>query len=156
LYHIVVKNKIENMKIKIINGPNLNLLGRRQTDIYGTNDFSSFLNKLQEKYPEIELDYYQSNVEGEIVNMIHEVGFSYDGIIINAGGYTHTSISIADALVAVETPAIEVHITNILAREEYRHMSFIAHACSGSIMGFGLDSYRLGLEGLIEIVRRKK
>ena len=144
------------MKIKIINGPNLNLLGRRQTDIYGTNDFSSFLNKLQEKYPEIELDYYQSNVEGEIVNMIHEVGFSYDGIIINAGGYTHTSISIADALVAVETPAIEVHLTNILAREEYRHMSFIAHACSGSIMGFGLDSYRLGLEGLIEIVRRKK
>jgi len=144
------------MKIKIINGPNLNLLGRRQTDIYGTNDFSSFLNKLQEKYPEIELDYYQSNVEGEIVNIIHEVGFSYDGIIINAGGYTHTSISIADALVAVETPAIEVHLTNILAREEYRHMSFIAHACSGSIMGFGLDSYRLGLEGLIEIVRRKK
>ena len=144
------------MKIKIINGPNLNLLGRRQTDIYRTNEFSSFLNKLQEKYPEIELDYYQSNVEGEIVNMIHEVGFSYDGIIINAGGYTHTSISIADALVAVETPAIEVHLTNILAREEYRHMSFIAHACSGSIMGFGLDSYRLGLEGLIEIVRRKK
>ena len=156
MHYIVVKNKIENMKIKIINGPNLNLLGRRQTDIYGTNDFSSFLNKLQEKYPEIELDYYQSNVEGEIVNMIHEVGFSYDGIIINAGGYTHTSISIADALVAVETPAIEVHLTNILAREEYRHMSFIAHACSGSIMGFGLDSYRLGLEGLIEIVRRKK
>ena len=144
------------MKIKIINGPNLNLLGRRQTDIYGTSDFTSFLKKLQEKYPEIELDYYQSNVEGEIVNMIHEVGFSYDGIIINAGGYTHTSISIADALVAVETPAIEVHLTNILAREEYRQMSFIAHACSGSIMGFGLDSYRLGLEGLIEIVRRKK
>jgi len=144
------------MKIKIINGPNLNLLGRRQTDIYGTSDFISFLNKLQEKYPEIELDHYQSNVEGEIVNMIHEVGFSYDGIIINAGGYTHTSISIADALVAVETPAIEVHLTNILAREEYRQMSFIAHACSGSIMGFGLDSYRLGLEGLIEIVRRKK
>ncbi|MCD6565630.1 MAG: 3-dehydroquinate dehydratase [Bacteroidales bacterium] len=144
------------MKIKIINGPNLNLLGRRQTDIYGTSDFISFLNKLQEKYPEIELDHYQSNVEGEIVNMIHEVGFSYDGIIINAGGYTHTSISIADALVAVETPAIEVHLTNILAREEYRQMSFIAHACHGTIMGFGLDSYRLGLEGLIEIVRRKK
>ena len=144
------------MKVKIINGPNLNLLGRRQTDIYGTSDFSSFLKKLQEKYSEIDLDHYQSNVEGEIVNKIHEVGFSYDGIIINAGGYTHTSISIADALVAVETPAIEVHLTNILAREEYRHMSFIAHACSGSIMGFGLDSYRLGLEGLIEIVRRKK
>jgi len=144
------------MKIKIINGPNLNLLGRRQTDIYGTSDFMSFLKKLQEKYPEIEIDHYQSNVEGEIVNKIHEVGFSYDGIIINAGGYTHTSISIADALVAVETPAIEVHLTNILAREEYRQMSFIAHACSGSIMGFGLDSYRLGLEGLIEIVRRKK
>jgi len=144
------------MKIKIINGPNLNLLGRRQIDIYGTSDFMSFLKKLQEKYPEIEIDHYQSNVEGEIVNKIHEVGFSYDGIIINAGGYTHTSISIADALVAVETPAIEVHLTNILAREEYRQMSFIAHACSGSIMGFGLDSYRLGLEGLIEIVRRKK
>lgn len=144
------------MKVKIINGPNLNLLGRRQTDIYGTSDFMSFLKKLQEKYPEIEIDHYQSNVEGEIVNMIHEVGFSYDGIIINAGGYTHTSISIADALVAVETPAIEVHLTNILAREEYRQMSFIAHACRGSIMGFGLDSYRLGLEGLIEIVRREK
>lgn len=144
------------MKVKIINGPNLNLLGRRQTDIYGTSDFMSFLMKLQEKYPEIEIDHYQSNVEGEIVNMIHEVGFSYDGIIINAGGYTHTSISIADALVAVETPAIEVHLTNILAREEYRQMSFIAHACHGTIMGFGLDSYRLGLEGLIEIVRRKK
>lgn len=144
------------MKVKIINGPNLNLLGRRQTDIYGTSDFISFFKKLREKYPEIEIDHYQSNVEGEIVNKIHEVGFSYDGIIINAGGYTHTSISIADALVAVETPAIEVHITNILAREEYRHMSFIAHACCGTIMGFGLDSYRLGLEGLIEIVRRKK
>jgi 3-dehydroquinate dehydratase-2 len=144
------------MKVKIINGPNLNLLGRRQTDIYGTSDFISFFKKLREKYPEIEIDHYQSNVEGEIVNKIHEVGFSYDGIIINAGGYTHTSISIADALVAVETPAIEVHITNILAREEYRHMSFIAHACRGTIMGFGLDSYRLGLEGLIEIVRRKK
>ncbi len=144
------------MKVKIINGPNLNLLGRRQTDIYGTSDFISFFKKLREKYPEIEIDHYQSNVEGEIVNKIHEVGFSYDGIIINAGGYTHTSISIADALVAVETPAIEVHITNILAREEYRHMSFIAYACCGTIMGFGLDSYRLGLEGLIEIVRRKK
>jgi len=144
------------MKVKIINGPNLNLLGRRQTDIYGTSDFISFLKKLKEKYPEIEIDHYQSNIEGEIVNKIHEVGFSYDGIIINAGGYTHTSISIADALVAVETPAIEVHITNILAREEYRQMSFIAHACCGTIMGFGLDSYRLGLEGLIEIVRRKK
>ena len=144
------------MKIIIINGPNLNLLGRRQTDIYGTSDFNSFLKKLQEKYPAIEIDHFQSNIEGEIVDKIHDVGFSYDGIIINAGGYTHTSISIADALVAVEAPAIEVHITNILAREEYRQMSFIAHACCGSIMGFGLDSYRLGLEGLIEIARRKK
>lgn len=144
------------MKVKIINGPNLNLLGRRQTDIYGVSDFKSFLKKLQEKYTGIQIDHYQSNVEGEIVNKIQEVGFSYDGIIINAGGYTHTSVSIADALAAVETPAIEVHITNILAREEYRHISFIAHACHGTIMGFGLDSYRLGLEGLIEIVRRKK
>lgn len=144
------------MKVKIINGPNLNLLGRRQTDIYGVGDFKSFLKKLQEKYPGIQIDHYQSNVEGEIVNKIQEVGFSYDGIIINAGGYTHTSVSIADALAAVETPAIEVHITNILAREEYRHTSLIAPACHGTIMGFGLDSYRLGLEGLIEIVRRKK
>ncbi|MCH7657827.1 MAG: type II 3-dehydroquinate dehydratase [Bacteroidetes bacterium] len=144
------------MKVKIINGPNLNLLGRRQTDIYGVSDFKSFLKKLQEKYPGIQIDHYQSNVEGEIVNKIQEVGFSYDGIIINAGGYTHTSVSIADALAAVETPAIEVHITNILAREEYRHTSLIAPACHGTIMGFGLDSYRLGLEGLIEIVRRKK
>lgn len=144
------------MKVKIINGPNLNLLGRRQTDIYGVSDFKSFLKKLQEKYTGIQIDHYQSNVEGEIVNKIQEVGFSYDGIIINAGGYTHTSVSIADALAAVEAPAIEVHITNILAREEYRHISFIAPACHGTIMGFGLDSYRLGLEGLIEIVRRKK
>ena len=144
------------MKVKIINGPNLNLLGRRQTDIYGTNDFMSFLKKLREKYPAIMIDHFQSNIEGEIVNIIHEVGFSYDGIIINAGGYTHTSISIADALDAVETPAIEVHISNILAREEYRQISFISNACHGTIMGFGLDSYRLGLEGLIEIVRRKK
>lgn len=144
------------MKVKLINGPNLNLLGKRQTDIYGTNDFNSFLKKLREQYPDIEIEHFQSNIEGEIIDMIHEIGFSYDGIIINAGGYTHTSVSIADALYAVETPAIEVHLTNILAREEFRHVSFIAQACRGSIMGFGLDSYRLGLEALIEIYRRKK
>lgn len=144
------------MKVKLINGPNLNLLGKRQTDIYGTNDFNSFLKKLREQYPDIEIEHFQSNVEGEIIDMIHEIGFSYDGIIINAGGYTHTSVSIADALYAIETPAIEVHLTNILAREEFRHVSFIAQACRGSIMGFGFDSYRLGLEALIEIYRRKK
>lgn len=143
------------MKVKIINGPNLNLLGKRQPDIYGSSDFKSFLKKLKEKYPDIEIEHYQSNVEGELINMIHEIGFTYDGIIINAGGYTHTSVSIADALFAVETPAVEVHLSNTLAREEFRHVSFISQACKGSVMGFGLDSYRLGLEALIEIYRRK-
>ncbi|UCG27401.1 MAG: 3-dehydroquinate dehydratase [Bacteroidales bacterium] len=139
------------MKIQIINGPSLNLIGKRQTDLYGVTSFDEFLEKLKTKYSDIQIDYFQSNVEGEIINKIHEVGFSYDGIVINAGGYTHTSVSIADAISAVEVPVAEVHITNILGRDEYRHVSFIANACLGSIMGFGLDSYRLGIEAILEI-----
>lgn len=139
------------MKIQIINGPSLNLIGKRQTELYGETPFNEFFEKLQNKYNNIQIDYFQSNVEGEIINKIHEVGFSYDGIVINAGGYTHTSVSIADAISAVEAPTVEVHITNILDRDEYRHVSFIANACRGSIMGFGLDSYRLGIEAILEM-----
>lgn len=137
------------MKIQIINGPNLNLLGKREKSIYGDESFESYLQTLQSNYPGHQIDYYQSNVEGEIINKLHEVGFSYDAIIINAGGYTHTSVAIADAIAAINTPVIEVHISNILSREEYRHTSLIAPQCRGSIMGFGLDSYRLAVESLL-------
>ena len=119
--------------------------------MYGDTPFDSYLEDLKKKYNDIEIDYFQSNIEGEIVDKIQEVGFTYDGIVINAGGYTHTSVSIADALAAVDTPAVEIHITNILGRDEYRHVSFVANACSGSIMGFGLDSYRLGIEAVLEM-----
>lgn len=139
------------MKIQIINGPNLNLVGKRQTGLYGEMSMDEYLDYLRKSFSDIQIDYFHSNIEGELVDKIQEVGFSYDGIVINAGGYTHTSVSIADALAAVETPVVEVHITNILARDEYRHVSFIANACKGSIMGFGLDSYRLGIEALIGI-----
>ena len=136
------------MKIQIINGPNLNLLGKREPDHYGTASFDDYLPILKEHFADIQFDYYQSNIEGMIIDKIQEVGFSYDGIVINGGGYTHTSVSIADALRIVTAPVIEVHISNILAREEYRHISFIANACRGSIMGFGLDSYQLAIEAL--------
>lgn len=136
------------MKIQIINGPNLNLLGKREKEIYGEVDFDKFLRLLKEHFEDIEIEYYQSNVEGEIINKIHEVGFEYDGIILNAGGYTHTSVAIADAITAVKTPTVEVHISNIFAREEYRHVSLIGSKCIGSISGFGLDSYRLAIESL--------
>jgi 3-dehydroquinate dehydratase-2 len=139
------------MKIQIINGPNLNLIGKRQPSMYGETTFDSYLEDLKQKYPDIDIEYFQSNIEGEIIDKIQEVGFTYDGIVINAGGYTHTSVSIADALSAVDTPAVEIHITNILGRDEYRHVSFIANACKGSIMGFGLDSYRLGIEAILEM-----
>ena len=139
------------MKILIINGPNLNLLGVREKSIYGEQSFEDYLAKLRKRYAEVEIDYFQSNVEGEIINKLHEVGFSIDGIILNAGGYTHTSISIADAVKAIHVPVIEVHISNILAREEFRHISFISPNAKGSIMGFGLDSYRLAVESLLEI-----
>lgn len=140
------------MKILIINGPNLNLLGKRETDIYGAMDFDKFLTLLNDHFEEIEIDYYQSNVEGEIINKIHEIGFDpesfRDGIVLNAGGYTHTSVAIADAIAAVKTPVVEVHISNVFAREEYRHISLIGPKCLGSISGFGMDSYRLAIESL--------
>lgn len=135
------------MKIFIINGPNLNLLGKRETEIYGDVSFEEYLTKLKSRFSNFEIDYFQSNVEGEIINKIHETGFDYDGIILNAGGYTHTSVAIADAIKSINTPVIEVHISNILSREEFRHKSLIGPYCKGSIMGFGLASYRLALEG---------
>ena len=142
------------MKISIINGPNLNLLGRREPDKYGSITFEDYLTSLRTRYPDIEFGFFQSNIEGEIIDEIHKKGFSSDGIILNAGGYTHTSVAIADAVASVKAPVIEVHITNISAREEFRHISLIARNCSGSIAGFGLDSYRLGVEALIE--KRRK
>ena len=136
------------MKIQIINGPNLNLLGTREKDIYGNINFEKYLDVLHEHFNDIEIDYYQSNVEGEIINKLHETGFSYDGILLNAGGYTHTSVAIRDAIKAVNSPVVEVHISNVFAREEFRHTSLIAPNCIGSISGFGMDSYRLAIEGL--------
>lgn len=141
--------KFEVMKIQIINGPNLNLLGVREKSIYGNTDFESYLIDLRNRYPVVEIDYYQSNVEGEIINKIHEVGFVNDGIVINAGAYTHTSIAIADAIAAVKSPVIEVHISNVYKREEFRHHSMLAASCRGVIAGFGMDSYRLAIENII-------
>jgi 3-dehydroquinate dehydratase-2 len=134
------------MKIIIINGPNLNLLGIREKAVYGKETFDSYFLKLKSKYPEVDLSYYQSNIEGELINKLQETGFNFDAIILNAGGYTHTSVAIADAIAAIQTPVIEVHISNILSREVFRHTSLIAAKCRGSISGFGLDSYRLALE----------
>jgi len=136
------------MKIQIINGPNLNLLGKREKEIYGEVDFEKFLKLLKDHFEDVEIDYYQSNIEGEIINRIHDVGFEYDGIVLNAGGYTHTSVAIADAIASVKSPVVEVHISNVFAREEYRHVSLIGAKCMGSISGFGLDSYRLAIESL--------
>ena len=137
------------MKILIINGPNLNLLGVREKNIYGDQSFETYLAQLRKRYPAIDIEYFQSNGEGAIIDKIHEVGFSFDGIILNAGGYTHTSVAICDAIKAITTPVVEVHISNIFSREEFRHTSFIAPNAKGSIMGFGLDSYRLAIESLI-------
>ncbi len=138
------------MNILIINGPNLNLLGKREKSIYGEKNFDDFLADLQQRYASHQITYFQSNIEGEIIDKIQEAGFSCDGIILNAGAYTHTSIAISDAMRAVPAPVIEVHISNIHAREEYRHKSMIAAAACGSIIGFGLNSYRLAMEALIE------
>lgn len=143
------------MKIEIINGPNLNLLGRREPEKYGPSSFEEYLSELKSRYPGIIFSFYQSNVEGEIINEIHKSGFATEGIILNAGGYTHTSVAITDAIAAIDSPVIEVHITNILAREEFRHTSLIGRNCKGSISGFGLDSYRLAVEALIEMKRKK-
>ncbi|WP_395805470.1 type II 3-dehydroquinate dehydratase [Daejeonella sp.] len=137
------------MKIQIINGPNLNLLGVREKSIYGDSNFETYFEELKSKYSIIELDYFQSNVEGEIINKLHEVGFNYDGIILNAGGYTHTSVAISDAIAGINTPVVEVHISNIYAREEYRHISLTGKNCKGVLTGFGLNGYRLALESFL-------
>ena len=136
------------MKILILNGPNLNLQGRRDTDIYGTMTFDDYLESLRARYPQDEIELMQSNVEGELINAPHASAGVYDGVVMNAGGYTHTSVAIRDAIAAISTPVVEVHISSILAREEFRHVSMLAPVCRGSIMGFGLDSYRLGIEAL--------
>lgn len=134
------------MKILIINGPNLNLLGKREPEVYGSTTFEDYFGELKSKFGSLDLEYYQSNVEGELIDKIHEVGFSYNGIVINAGAYTHTSVALRDAIAGIETPVIEVHISNTHQREEFRHHSYISPVCKGVILGFGLDSYRLALE----------
>ena len=144
------------MKIAIINGPNLNLLGNREPDKYGSISFESYLKELHSRYQDISFDYFQSNIEGEIINELHRKGFNKcDGIILNAGGYTHTSVAIADAIAAIKVPVIEVHITNVASREEFRHTSLIGRNCIGTISGFGLDSYRLAVKALIYKYREK-
>lgn len=137
------------MKIMIINGPNLNLLGRREPEIYGSNSFEAYLDELRKKMPDVNIDYYQSNIEGELINKMQEVGFTYDGIVLNAGAYTHTSIALQDCIRSLKAPVVEVHISNVHKREEFRHKSMISCACLGVICGFGLDSYGLAIEGII-------
>ncbi|MEI2754998.1 MAG: type II 3-dehydroquinate dehydratase [Chitinophagaceae bacterium] len=137
------------MKIAIINGPNLNLLGKRETDIYGNISFDQFFNSLKEKFPAVAISYFQSNVEGELVNELQKVGFEYDGIILNPGGYTHTSVAIGDAIAAIKAPVIEVHISNVHVREEFRKLSHVSGKAIGSIFGLGLKGYELALEWLL-------
>lgn len=134
------------MKILIINGPNLNLLGKREPNIYGSNSFEGFFKTLEQDFPQLELSYYQSNHEGALVDKLHEVGFSYEGIVMNAAAYTHTSVAIGDAIAAISTPVVEVHISNVHAREAFRHHSYMSKHCAGVIVGFGLESYRLGIQ----------
>lgn len=134
------------MKLLILNGPNLNLLGTREPEIYGNQSMESYFSALQNKYPTINLEYYQSNVEGEIINKLQEVGFDYDGILLNAGGYTHTSVAIRDAVSAIKTPVLEIHISNIYARESFRQISLLSEVCKGTISGLGIDGYLLGIE----------
>jgi 3-dehydroquinate dehydratase II len=134
------------LKIIIINGPNLNLLGKREPEIYGSMSFEVYFESLKEKFPEVELYYYQSNIEGKLIDKIHEVGFSFDAVLLNAGGYTHTSVAISDAIAGVKTPVLEVHISNIYKREEFRHKSIISKECIGMISGLGLMGYELGIE----------
>lgn len=137
------------MRIQIINGPNLNLLGIREPEIYGARTWETYLKVLRNRYPQVRIDYYQSNLEGEIINKIQEVGFDRDGIVLNAGAYTHTSVAILDAIKSVSTPTIEVHISNVHQREEFRKHSMISVGCMGVISGFGLDSYRLAIEAIL-------
>lgn len=138
------------MKILIINGPNLNLLGKREPEVYGNRGFEEYLDELRQSFKGTDIDYFQSNVEGEIINALHGTDGKYDAVLLNAGGYTHTSVAIADAVGAISTAVIEIHISCILAREEFRHKSLIAPKCKGSIMGFGLDSYRLGILSVLK------
>jgi 3-dehydroquinate dehydratase-2 len=137
------------MKIIIINGPNLNLLGKREPEIYGNQDFETYFEKLKTKHPSVELNYYQTNIEGEIINKLQEVGFTYDGIILNAGAYTHTSIGIGDCVKAITTPVVEVHISNTFSRETFRHQSYISPNANGVIIGFGIKSYELALQSFL-------
>ena len=142
------------MKIAIINGPNLNLLGKREPNVYGSQSFENYFEQLKRQYPQHTFVYYQSNVEGEIINYLHEIGFDFDGIILNAGAYTHTSVAIGDAVKSIQTPVIEVHISNTSARESYRHQSYLSPVCRGVIFGFGLDSYRLAVEAFVNETKR--
>lgn len=137
------------MKIAVINGPNLNLLGKREPEVYGSQDFEAYLDHLRTAFSQVQIDYYQSNVEGELITAIQEFGFSHDGIILNAGAYTHTSIGMGDAVAAIKAPVIEVHISNTYSRESFRHQSYIAPKAKGIIIGFGLDSYRLAFHALL-------
>ncbi len=137
------------MKISIINGPNLNLLGTREPSVYGSQTFESYYQSLLERFPQVEFDYFQSNVEGELINRLHEVGFSSDLILLNAGAYTHTSVALGDAIKSIDTSVIEIHISNTFSREDFRHTSYITPVAKGLIVGFGLDSYRLGVESLV-------
>ncbi|MEN9488577.1 MAG: hypothetical protein RL494_842 [Bacteroidota bacterium] len=137
------------MKISIINGPNLNLLGKREPEIYGNQDFETYFEELKTKFPLLELSYYQSNVEGEIINKLQEVCFSHDGIILNAGAYTHTSVAIGDCVKAITTPVVEVHISNTFSRENFRHQSYISPNANGVIIGFGLQSYELAIQSFV-------
>jgi len=137
------------MKLSIINGPNLNLLGKREPNVYGNKSFDSFLDFLKKKYSKVDFDYFQSNIEGEIIDQIQKVGFSYDGILLNAAAFTHTSIGIADAIKSITTPVIEIHISNTFSREDFRHKSYISPVSKGLIVGFGFESYRLAVESFI-------
>lgn len=137
------------MKIAIINGPNLNLLGKRETDIYGSQPFEMYLEELKKKFPQIQFTYYQSNVEGELINELHQVGFDYDGIVFNPGGYTHTSVAIGDAVAAIKAPVVEVHISNVHAREDFRKLSHVSAKAAGSIFGLGLKGYELAIHYLL-------
>lgn len=141
------------MKILIINGPNLNLLGKREPEIYGQETFEDYLTTLKKQFSDLAIDYYQSNVEGELINKLHEVGFTYDGIVLNGGAYTHTSVAISDAIAGINTPVVEVHISNIYNREEYRHTSLTGKNCLGIITGLGLDGYRLAISHLQSIIK---
>jgi 3-dehydroquinate dehydratase II len=139
---------MKQLTILVINGPNLNLLGRRETGVYGTETFGSYLEKLRTAFPDVEVSYVQSNIEGELVDALQQSEGIYDGVVLNAGGYTHTSVALRDAVVAISVPVVEVHISNILKREEFRHTSLLTAVCVGMISGFGLDSYRLGVDAL--------